>query len=455
MDRALHSYSRATNQKELDSIEGDAPPSMLLMKLKQMEEQKAASDLAGDDGPGAARTGFLASMGLLAKRVLVKGALILGRFGWWAAQAARTLMWGVAKVAIRVLVLPLLKGVLGILSSPIGLPIALAVGGTALGYAVYQRLYGQRKDQDTRKNNEVGWWATQINREPDTQEPITGRVISQYRGPVGIEREEPTVFSGSVATDKEKERAKKILASKRSADVQYAIAEAYRRTGMSQAILSAIAYKESTFNPLAKAPTSSAKGLMQFLNGTWTYAIGKYGARYDVPVNASPYDPVASAVMGAAYLKHDIMPRIKSVVPNPSATDLYLGHFMGPAGGSSWLRKYHANPDRVAYQDFPKAAAANRWVYWTKSGVPRSYAQIYDVFASGLRGIESVVHEEVTGMALPTVGAPDTGTSVDIPDIAKTAPGASSPGAKLGSPVQHTKSSPEFVMYRGMPLAMN
>src|SRR4051812_24472606 len=51
-------------------------------------------------------------------------------------------------------------------------------------------------------------------------------------------------------------------------------------TGADPAYMLALADKESTFDHQAKAKTSSAVGLFQFLEGTWLRALNAYGAKH-------------------------------------------------------------------------------------------------------------------------------------------------------------------------------
>jgi soluble lytic murein transglycosylase-like protein len=51
--------------------------------------------------------------------------------------------------------------------------------------------------------------------------------------------------------------------------VREAIAQASDKTGVDFAFLLATAKRESSLNPKARAKTSSAKGLFQFLDQTW------------------------------------------------------------------------------------------------------------------------------------------------------------------------------------------
>ncbi|QVD49073.1 hypothetical protein LUCX_3 [Xanthomonas phage vB_XciM_LucasX] len=134
-----------------------------------------------------------------------------------------------------------------------------------------------------------------------------------------------------------------------------------KMTGVDPNMLYAIASIESTFNPGAKAPTSSASGLFQFINGTWGNMIGKYGAKFGLSPNASPFDPKANALMGAMFLKDNFNFLKSRLSRGVNETDMYMAHFMGAGGAAKFLS---ADPKLNAVQSFPKEAKANPWIFY-------------------------------------------------------------------------------------------
>ena len=66
--------------------------------------------------------------------------------------------------------------------------------------------------------------------------------------------------------------------------------------------------------------------------------------------------------------------------------DLYLAHFLGPAGAARFLRGHDANPNASAAAAVPSAARANRSVFFNRDGSPRSFAQIRERFAEKIGG---------------------------------------------------------------------
>src|ERR1043166_7651829 len=66
-----------------------------------------------------------------------------------------------------------------------------------------------------------------------------------------------------------------------------AIQLASARTGVDFAYLLNKADQESGLNPAAKAGTSSATGLFQFVKDTWLHVIKEHGAKYGLAAEAN------------------------------------------------------------------------------------------------------------------------------------------------------------------------
>ena len=65
-----------------------------------------------------------------------------------------------------------------------------------------------------------------------------------------------------------------------SGGVEAAIRRAASATGVDFDFLMKTARRESAFNPNAKAPTSSASGLFQFIEQTWLGTVKKFGHKH-------------------------------------------------------------------------------------------------------------------------------------------------------------------------------
>jgi hypothetical protein len=68
------------------------------------------------------------------------------------------------------------------------------------------------------------------------------------------------------------------------------------------------------------------------------------------------------------------------------SVDLYLAHFLGAGGAAKFLSAHQANPNARADTLLPASARANRGVFYSKDGSPRSFAEIRDRFAAKLGG---------------------------------------------------------------------
>lgn len=127
---------------------------------------------------------------------------------------------------------------------------------------------------------------------------------------------------------------------------EQAIAKASKVVGVNERSLNAFAKIESSMKPTAANSQSSAKGLFQFVDGTWSAALNKYGSQYNVPPDAKPQDPYYSAVMAAAYAKDNLrtMGDVKSAGVRED-TAMYLGHHFGPGGGKQIVESHKTRPE--------------------------------------------------------------------------------------------------------------
>jgi hypothetical protein len=122
----------------------------------------------------------------------------------------------------------------------------------------------------------------------------------------------------------------------------------------------AMAKQESGFNPNAAAKTSSAKGLYQFIKGTWKSMVEKYGSKYPILKQRDAFDPEANALAGALFIKEnsEILDQAKIPV---NATTVYAAHFLGPGGAKTLLK---GDPNKIAASVLPEAAKANKPIFY-------------------------------------------------------------------------------------------
>jgi len=189
------------------------------------------------------------------------------------------------------------------------------------------------------------------------------------------------------------------------ARVEAAIGRAARATGVDFGYLMEQARAESSLNPAAKARTSSATGLYQFIDSTWLATlkrhgaahglgwaadmIGRAGGRYSVKdpsardaIMALRTNPETAALMAAEHAA-DNAKRLETRLGRAAgATDLYLAHFLGAGGAARFLTGLAADGATAAADLLPRAARANRSIFFAKDGRARSLAEVYDRFAT-------------------------------------------------------------------------
>lgn len=173
-------------------------------------------------------------------------------------------------------------------------------------------------------------------------------------------------------------------------NVRAAIARAAGATGVDFSYLAAQARLESGLNPAARNGASSASGLYQFTNSTWLQTLQKHGDMLGLgntgAAMADPAqrmallglrgDPRASAMM-AASLASDNADALTAVLGRaPDASELYVAHFLGADGAAKFLSALGSSPDQPAAGLLPKAASANRSIFYDDAGNPRSVAAV-------------------------------------------------------------------------------
>jgi hypothetical protein len=177
------------------------------------------------------------------------------------------------------------------------------------------------------------------------------------------------------------------LVDKAGAKIAHAIQNASAKTGVDFSYLLQQAQVESSFKADAKACSSSATGLYQFIDKTWLSMVDKYGDKYGLSdvtdkkqILELRKDPELCSLMAAELASENKNYLEKCTGQEAGATELYMAHFMGPAGASKFLNALDKNPNANAASLFPAAAAANKNVFYDKSGTAKSLEQVYALF---------------------------------------------------------------------------
>lgn len=170
------------------------------------------------------------------------------------------------------------------------------------------------------------------------------------------------------------------------------LAEAADRAGVDFEALVRTARLESGFNPAARARTSSAAGLFQFIESTWLDMLARHGPRHGISAASRTealglrMDPRISALMGAELMAENRARLERELGRRAGPLDLYLAHFLGPAGALAFLKGLSVQPDRPADELLPAAARANRPIFYAAGGVARSVAEVHALLARRFEG---------------------------------------------------------------------
>jgi hypothetical protein len=224
------------------------------------------------------------------------------------------------------------------------------------------------------------------------------------------------------------------------AQIAGAIKQAANATGASFEYLLSTAKMESDFNPTAGASTSSAHGLYQFIDQTWLGTVKEAGAQlgyggYADAITKSPSgsysvsdpaarkaimklrdDPAAASAMAAVLTQSNSFKLTGKIGRRPTDAELYMAHFMGVGGAAKLISNAEDNPQASGARLFPNAAAANRSIFYDRSGRARSVSDVYSVLTSRYA---SAANSQATRSAMASVGV--TPASVALASAAPTA----------------------------------
>ena len=169
-------------------------------------------------------------------------------------------------------------------------------------------------------------------------------------------------------------------------NVWRAIANATEVVGVDATYMTAVAARESSFDPTVHAEGSSAAGLYQFTEDTWLRALKIFGVRHgldelarqitideygDVSVRHGARakllqlrnDPTLSALM-AAELARDNKARLERLLGREvSPAETYLAHFLGVGQAARIIGAAHSRPHVSGARLLPAAARSNPAVF--------------------------------------------------------------------------------------------
>ena len=270
-----------------------------------------------------------------------------------------------------------------------------AVAMAARGMVEQQREERRAKREERR---------AEIRLAPEDVEKIAEAVTELYREEEkqAIEPLPPqaTAAPPAPAPAPEPEIVEKSVASL-GPDLLGSIVEASKKTGANSGYLLHIALRESGLVLGAQAPTSSATGPFQFIQGTWYQMLGAYGPKHGLEAEAallkkqgSGYTPVSSsartevlalrtdpyvaAVMAGELTMENSATLERLLGRVPAHGELYAAHVFGPAGAAKLVQTRDKASATSAAAIMPTAAAANRWLFYDGAGKARTVAALFD-----------------------------------------------------------------------------
>jgi hypothetical protein len=216
-----------------------------------------------------------------------------------------------------------------------------------------------------------------------------------------------------------------------------AIRDAAKVTGAGFEYLLNTAVRESNLDPSAKAKSSSATGLFQFIDQTWLATMKQSGAalgyakyanaitqtssgRYAVAdpamrqeVLALRKNPTANALMAGALANANAKVLTDRLGRKPTDGELYMAHFLGASGAARFISAAEARPNAKAADLFPRAAQANSSIFYDKQGGAKSLKQVY----AGLVSRHDVIGASRLAAATSAPGATATAVAAAAPAI--------------------------------------
>lgn len=246
------------------------------------------------------------------------------------------------------------------------------------------------------------------------------------------------------------------------------------------------AMRESSLDPTAKAPSSSATGLFQFLDGTWLRLMKQEGPRlgYQQYANAIQQtadgdysvadkalrqkildlreDPQVSADLAAAYTRENGEYLQQQFGRMPSPGELYIAHFLGAQGAGTLFSAGLSNPDQSAAALFPQQAKANPTIFY-HNGRARTVKELYQTLVAGQSAGSPVIQadaspdagdarfsaQQITSDRWPTQEVPSRFTPADMSFTSLFSNETEIPGRVLMSPASEAQGPALFTGFYG------
>jgi len=208
-------------------------------------------------------------------------------------------------------------------------------------------------------------------------------------------------------------------------EVTGAIALASDATGVDFDYLMQTAMRESSLESTAKARTSSAAGLFQFIDQTWLSTVKQNGADHGLgayadaietdargrhfvsdpamkqEILAERYNPTSAALMAGALTRGAESRMETELGRGVSDGELYMSHFLGTGGAIDFIQATEVAPGRSAADLFPRAASANKSIFYDADGREKSMREVYRNLISRHDGGEQGAAPALPGDSIP------------------------------------------------------
>ncbi|WP_020184588.1 hypothetical protein [Methylopila sp. 73B] len=204
--------------------------------------------------------------------------------------------------------------------------------------------------------------------------------------------------------------------------VKAALKGAADATGAGFDYLLRTAQRESSLNPSAKAPTSSARGLFQFIDQTWLQVLKEDGPSLGLAAEAADVsksasgryvvadptrkaellalrdDPNAAALLAGAFTRRNAQTLTSELGRAPTEGELYVAHFLGARGAVDLVKLATATPNASAADAFPLQAGSNRAIFYDR-GRERTASEVYARLTTGGSAVATTAAAPATATA--------------------------------------------------------
>jgi len=156
---------------------------------------------------------------------------------------------------------------------------------------------------------------------------------------------------------------------------------------------SKIAQAESGNNPNAKNPGKgqTASGLYQFTAGTWNGMVKELGLNYTLE---DRFNPEKSKTVMEAFTKKNASYLQKNLGRELNDADLYMAHFLGAGGASTFLKDLSANPNAGVNMS-GEVINANKNVFYKKNGQLRTNKEVYEEMGKRINQPTNITNQAV------------------------------------------------------------